>query len=668
MDYDLDDMKMILASCALIICMLWDIAFYVAKDKLNYKISSWVPTNLFVLSSLTIQILNYIDIQKLNVFGASNATDMQVLVDNQMRMDAGRLTMCVFVGCLLPGMATVGSVGRWSSVAALFVSLIFHIATEIYALQNVNDPKLQSESGPWFVSSGLVLLLGASSLLFLLGAVILSGKITRDDRRPDADIFVNGDDQGKALRREAMKSWVAVRAWKTKYFVLSSLFSPGAGVIVTICVVVMAAKVGCRSSLLHHNNGGGNLTFYLQCIFILVGWILMLCRWFKAALYCPNAGTVSLFMGVILSIFLVPSGIVVYLLNPTLVYILLDPEDFSIREFKWRNILTISVPCLVLLLPLCVLLLAIGLVLLFCYICWYFSYLVFSSQFVRRLCQLDKKAASIKDASPEYRSLMYRKEINKDLQRTFLMANKQTFDRINDRMDAAYKNAQRFTVLHSIIGNSGMDQNQRLRRADSKQRWMKTMSNIFSAIADIEIGVDMGDAFKAYRETEDVLKFVDCPDNIVKFAKVERKVKQGLGTSVEEGGERAERQLTIEEYERVNKLVRDLEPQFSIETGSNTVLTSVKECRSKEEVGEMLRTLVGHVTVSCLLEASDVIVKYTRLWAQNVDEGKIERAVEVAGKVLGHLEKLVKDGSAGERGQVPSQSAGEGEDIEAAAG
>ncbi|GLJ13503.1 hypothetical protein SUGI_0213980 [Cryptomeria japonica] len=164
------------------------------------------------------------------------------------------------------------------------------------------------------------------------------------------------------------------------------------------------------------------------------------------------------------------------------------------------------------LLPFCVLLLAISLVLLFCCICRYFSDLVFSSQFVRGLCQLDKKAVSIKDAFPEYRSLL---KLEEHGQRTFWMVNEKTFDRINDRMDEAYKNAQRFTVLHSIMRNSGMDQNQRLRRADSNRRWMETMSNIFSAIADVEIGVDMGDAFQAYRETEDLLKFVDCPDNIV---------------------------------------------------------------------------------------------------------------------------------------------------------
>ncbi|GLJ13580.1 hypothetical protein SUGI_0215730 [Cryptomeria japonica] len=204
---------------------------------------------------------------------------MGMLAENQLRMDAARLTMCVFVGCLLPGMTTMGTVGRWSNVAALFVTLSFHIATEIYALQNVNNSKVQCEAGPW----GVVLLLSASSLLLLLRAVIFSGKLMRS--LLSKEVSGRLENQGvewKTLRSEVMKSWAAARAWKMGYFVLS-LFSSGAGMIVTICVVIMDIKAGFRSSLLHQNNERGNLTFYLhpQCIFIFVGWILMLCRWLR---------------------------------------------------------------------------------------------------------------------------------------------------------------------------------------------------------------------------------------------------------------------------------------------------------------------------------------------------------------------------------------------------
>ncbi|GLJ13423.1 hypothetical protein SUGI_0211970 [Cryptomeria japonica] len=135
-------------------------------------------------------------------------------------MDAARLTMCVFVGCLLPGMAMAGTQGRCSNIAALFVSLSFHIATEIYALQNANNSIVQREAGPWFISSGALLLLGASSLLLLLGSVILSGKLARDGVRYGISQVLSKDVENEGgkwekLRSEVMKSWVAARTWKT---------------------------------------------------------------------------------------------------------------------------------------------------------------------------------------------------------------------------------------------------------------------------------------------------------------------------------------------------------------------------------------------------------------------------------------------------------------------
>ncbi|GLJ13411.1 hypothetical protein SUGI_0211680 [Cryptomeria japonica] len=246
MVYDVDDIKLIFAPCALIVCMVWDILMELAKDYV--KLSSWLPNNLFVLSALTVEILGYIDIQKVNLLDPSSPKDLGVLVDDQLKMDAARLTMCVFLGCLLPGMAMAGTNGRWSNIAALFLSLSFHIGTEIYAMQNHNGSEVGRESGLWFVSSGLLLLVGASSLLLLLGAVILSGKLAHDGVRSDIveklgkDVENEGFKQG-SLRSEVMESWVAVRAWKTLYFLSSSAFSPGAAMIVTICVAFMAAKM-----------------------------------------------------------------------------------------------------------------------------------------------------------------------------------------------------------------------------------------------------------------------------------------------------------------------------------------------------------------------------------------------------------------------------------------
>ncbi|GLJ13579.1 hypothetical protein SUGI_0215720 [Cryptomeria japonica] len=291
-------------------------------------------------------------------------------------MDATRLTICVFVGCLLPGMATVGTVGRWSNAAALFVTLFFHIATKIYALQNINNSLVQSEAGPWFMSSGVVLLVGASSLLVLLGVVILS-----------------------------------------------------------------------------------------------------------------------------------------------------------------------------------------------------------------------------------------------------------------------------------VMQNFRLSQNHRLRLRDIKRYE----------------SVDTEDALAAYRETVDVLKLVDCPENIVvapldifgkldfgdsknsiiweeKMCEVDSRLKQGLGRSHEEKRVRVERELTIGERARVNNMSGELN-RLGEEMFNSSLIRNDEYCNGNvKELSEILCKLVGRVIVSCVLEAPDKLVKYTKQWAENFDEAKIERGVDVAGMVSEVLEKLVEYG------------------------
>ncbi|GLJ51537.1 hypothetical protein SUGI_1095410 [Cryptomeria japonica] len=546
MAYSIDDWKMILATCALLICMIWDIALDKLKDCVR-SVPSWMPSNIFVLNALTVLILGNVDIEKGNALSPSTENYLEVLVNNQLRTDAARLTMCVFVGCILPGVAIAGTEGRWSSVAALFVSLCFHVATEIYALHNANTATVEREAGPWFVSSGVLLSLAASSLLFLLGTVMLVCKIGRRSNRYDTLAILsqdeeNEDNRWETLRIRVMKSWVVVRGWKTDYCLINSLFTPGAGTIVTTCVVVMVVKVAYRSSLLHHNNGGSNLTFYLQCIFILVGWIVMLSRWFTAALYFAKAVKKALFLHI---------------------------------------------------------------------------------------------------AGTE---------------QSFWKFNKKSFDRIKGRMDEGNKIAQNYRGLLSIMGNARLANNQHLRLDRNEgDCWMKAVSSIFSKIADAEIGVDMKDMFAAYRETLDVLKFVDCPDNIVEepinifgnfsiddflenigyevdMYVAEKNWKRGFGAPLQRNQQRVH-ELVM----NLNALGREI---FKITFITNDEFSD----ENVEELSGKLRTLVGRVIVSGLLEAPDLLIKHTRQWAGNLDEGKIERAVEFAGKVSRVLENLVEEG------------------------
>ncbi|XP_059063245.1 uncharacterized protein LOC131856063 [Cryptomeria japonica] len=632
MDYDLDDWKIILATCALILCMVWDIAVDVAKH--YFKVSLLIPTNLFVLSSLTVQILGYVEIEKVSVSGSSTEKDLEWLVNNQLRLDAARLTACVFVGCILPGMAMAGTQGGWSNIAALFLILSFHTATEIYALQNVKTSKVEAEAGQWFVSSGVILLLGVSSLLLLLGTVMLSGKyqrqyISRDISEIESDEFgewEEEEDRWEKFRSEVMKLWVSARRWKTGYFLWSSLYSPGVGMIVTICVVVMMGKVACGSFL--HNNGGGNLIFYLQCIFILLGWILMLFRWFKAALFFASSIDKMLFIR-INRIFLVPAAVVVKPLCPRLAYFIINPEF----------------------------------------------------RFVQNLFKFDKKSVLQNSDWSKYRSREDIWFVDEDLRRVFVLANRNSYHRLKVIMDESGKVEKSCRGLLSIMGNGRVFEEQSLRPL---RIWMKTISDIFSDIADMEIGVDMKDAFAAYKETQVVLNFVDCPNNIVmdffnifgtldferfeesidcegKMWELEGKLKQSW--RLEHTRIRSmENPFTAEERERIDNKLRGFSGYFR--TQSNSVLVRLGECsyNKVEELSEMLSTLVGHVIVSCLLEAPESILKYEKQWTQNFHEGKIEKSIELAGMVSALLEKLV------ENGDIHSEDASEGDDLEAANG
>ncbi|GLJ13404.1 hypothetical protein SUGI_0211550 [Cryptomeria japonica] len=263
-------------------------------------------------------------------------------------------------------------------------------------------------------------------------------------------------------------------------------------------------------------------------------------------------------------------------------------------------------------------------------------------------------------------------------------------------MEEANTNAQSCTVLHSIMGNSGLDQNQCLCRVSRNDSWMEAISRIFTLIAYHKIGVDMKDAFEAYSKIQDVLKFMLCPDNIVvdplnifgtlnfmalmnsifheeEMLEVERELKQPEVVNVEPRTEELVTQLNRLGEEMFNSpLIRlDATSNDKVEElGKKMFRIGPTSYVNLEELGEMLRNLVGHVIVSCLLEASDVLVKYSGQWAKNLEERKIEGAIEVAGKVSGPLEKLVKDGDlrpAAESGEVPSDSGEKGEDIEAAA-
>ncbi|GLJ07996.1 hypothetical protein SUGI_0079260 [Cryptomeria japonica] len=252
----------------------------------------WVPGEALVLTGLTIQILGYIEAQNINV--TEKKREIQSLVESQLSIDCARVTMCVFVGFLLPRMASASSGTRWSNILALLISISTHISTEVYVIHNAKDVRpLKEERVSWFIGSGGVLLLSIIGLIVLLGYVVIAGKfisenlsrriphsLSEDKYSIDEDKSENVEEAQKRFEYEILRTWVVTRVCQPEYVIARSMFSAATGGIVTCCVALFVVKVILLRSLVNRVP-----LFSLQCVFILIGWTFIFYRWWTSVIY-----------------------------------------------------------------------------------------------------------------------------------------------------------------------------------------------------------------------------------------------------------------------------------------------------------------------------------------------------------------------------------------------
>lgn len=174
MEYSLQLGKVFLAVSVFLTFIVWDVAeAYKRGDK-------WIQGSGLTLTALTVQFLGYFDAQNVNLFIKSEEEELRTLLNKQLSADVARLVFCTFLGRVLPGVAFHGSGGRWSNIAALAVSLCMHMATEVYVLQNGDDPAFRNRGRAMFISSSVLLLVAAVFLVLYIGLAIINCKFTRD--------------------------------------------------------------------------------------------------------------------------------------------------------------------------------------------------------------------------------------------------------------------------------------------------------------------------------------------------------------------------------------------------------------------------------------------------------------------------------------------------------
>ncbi|GLJ06601.1 hypothetical protein SUGI_0042810 [Cryptomeria japonica] len=273
----------------------------------------WIPGKALILSALSIQVLSYLDYSNISFSDTPNHTDIAKLLGNQLVIDSGRLVICVFIGYLLPGMATRGSARASSDIVALVVSLFTAIISELFYVHKAGNVILkvdynyvydffdQWQHNPkikiWFIVSSSVFLVAIVLLILLLVSAILAGKTVRCmlKQRINSAISLNKPHQAKEcwekFEDEVLKSWLLCRAAQPQYVIARSVLSSSTGLVVSICIVLFIAKtLKLRSNIIHYDDGLDWLrhtTFGLQCLFVALGGLVIFRRWFRAVIYFP---------------------------------------------------------------------------------------------------------------------------------------------------------------------------------------------------------------------------------------------------------------------------------------------------------------------------------------------------------------------------------------------
>lgn len=687
--------KAFLAVAAFLAFVAWDVVMaYKSGDK-------WIQGSALTLSALTVQFLGYFDFQNVSLFGKSKEKDLEMLLSQQLSIDIARLVFCTFLGCVLPGVAFNGSAGRWSSIAAVAVSLCFHMATELYAVLNVHGSTFRN-GGVMFISSSVLLFVAAVSLVLYIGLAIINCKFARDRLSIRIPIILSGKIKAKMLDEnegEIFRWWAIVRGCQQEFWLVSSALTPAVLLIVTTCVAVVVAKVISQPSLFHPSNTSVTWSFCLQCIFILTGWIILIWRWLK-------------FLVVRLSIddevFTYIDSIIAYEIRLCRSVYLFILRKLNVRalhnvpasHFKcilmimrkvWRILAFFFF--LTLILPMSLLVVVICLLMLFHRLCWGLSGF------------LGWIAINVAHAIPRFKilgadaQLKLSTEVRIDTETgEYLYVAESSNQKTRRVMKEAYDKGQNSLEVLVVIKLSTDESRKVIRdqlsHIDNKYVyehqgvWKMSAVTAISIIAELAHDRDWNeivkDVVQAYWEAQDLLEFIDFTDNItvnpvnlfdsgnsrafqmsleadIKMQEIESLVEtkwqrhadltfkdlaEVVKKIAEEDGKNIEVNSKFCRYwsgkEYIDSLVRhgegsDYLKRFSMECVCKSIY---KEFYSDErELMDRAVRCLGDIITSALLILPEVLSEYCKKWAEEFKEENLIRALEIQEKFRAVKEK-----------------------------
>lgn len=267
----------------------------------------WIPGRALVLSALTIQLLLFIDHLDVSVNSSNqHLKDMQLilLVEGQLLIDSRRVMMCVFIAYLLPGIVSQGLRSVWGDVGALALIVIAHMAYEAYFLLTYDIWGVSARSHykeywttndlrghvEWLIPSYIAVSLAMILLVVLLSCAVIAGKSIRNTMSQKVPPTLSSCcDSGENrlcnnIKDHVLRSWIVVRASQPDYIMARSVFGAFAGVVVTLCDVLLIVK-----GVFFYPVDPVDITvFATQLAFVVVGSIVVVFRWLSAVFYFPK--------------------------------------------------------------------------------------------------------------------------------------------------------------------------------------------------------------------------------------------------------------------------------------------------------------------------------------------------------------------------------------------
>ncbi|XP_057854918.2 uncharacterized protein LOC131064696 [Cryptomeria japonica] len=278
------------------------------------KKQHWIPCHSFLLGALTLLLLTLLNMPSAVLHfpqDDKNIWDIPTkkmccpeFISRRMLVLAGRVSLCVVMGCMLPGLASPRSstLSLWSDIAALIISCsapvlhLFHefyiITASLFASAYDNYYDRSSLLKLWIVPTTvlvafiiLILLLVCAALASITVHKIVSHKIPLILSNSPSQINTIAHSYSESfwerVEDQVVKSWIAVCTSNPQYIIARSILSSSVALAITVCNAILVFEVVRTKFKV-------SIHMIFHWLVIVLGSTVIYWRWITAVVFCPR--------------------------------------------------------------------------------------------------------------------------------------------------------------------------------------------------------------------------------------------------------------------------------------------------------------------------------------------------------------------------------------------